>query len=117
VTIRNARHYHIRRRRVPSAEGYFLISANLRVVYTNENEELGVEMVPARGGVEVTGIAALPAPEVGRVLSHTALEPRTQMRSSETISTARHNGRPDGSIKRLWIFVYTRIWPYGQSLN
>ena len=98
---------------VPLAEIYSSISANLHVVYTDENEELGVGMVPAQGGVEVAGITAFPDPEVrriGRALSKTALAPRLQMRGLETISAARHNGRgPDSSLKRRWIFVYTRI--------
>ena len=52
-------------------------------MYADENEDLGVEMVPARGGAEVAGIAAFPDPEIrsiGRVLSKMALAPRLQMR-------------------------------------
>ena len=113
MTIRSAIYYHIHRRRVPSAEIYSSISANLHVAYADENEELGVEMVPARGGAEVAGIAVFPDPEIrriGRVLSKTASAPQLQMRGLETISAARHNGRgPDSSLKRHWIFVYTRI--------
>jgi hypothetical protein len=113
VTIRKVIYYHIHRRRVPSAEIYSSISANFHVTYTDENEELGVEMVPAQGGVEVAGIAAFPDPEIRRIdraLSKTALAPRLQMRGLEAISAAQHNGRgPDSSLKRHWIFVYTRI--------
>jgi hypothetical protein len=113
VTIRSAIYYHIHRRRVPLAEIYSSISANLHVVYADENEDLGVEMVPAWGGAEVAGIAAFPDPEIrsiGRVLSKTTLAPRLQMRGLETISAAQHNGRgPDSSLKRYWIFVYTGI--------
>jgi hypothetical protein len=47
VTIRSAIYYRIHRRRVPLAEIYSSISANLHVAYTDENEESGVEMVPA----------------------------------------------------------------------
>lgn len=86
---------------------------NLRVAYTDENEEFGVEIVPACGGVGVTGIAVLPDPEIhgiGRVLNNTTLAPRTQMRSLETMPTAQYNGQdPGSSLKRLWVFVYTRI--------
>jgi hypothetical protein len=113
VTIRKVIYYRIHRRRVPLAEIYSSISANLRVAYADETEELGVEMAPAQGGVEVVGIAAFPDPEIrriGRALSKTALAPRLQMRGLETISAAQHNGRgPDSSHKRHWIFVYTRI--------
>jgi hypothetical protein len=113
VTIRSTIYYHIHRRRVPLAEIYSSISANLHVAYADENEELGVEMVPAWGGAEVAGIAAFPDPEIrsiGWVLSKTALAPRLQMRGLEAISAAQHNGRgPDSSLKRHWIFVYTRI--------
>jgi hypothetical protein len=82
-------------------------------VYADENEDLGVEMVPAWGGAEVAGIAAFPDPEIrsiGRVLSKTTLAPRLQIHGLETISVAQHNGRgPDSSLKRYWIFVYTGI--------
>jgi hypothetical protein len=113
VTIRSTIYYHIHRRRVPLAEIYSSISASLHVTYTDENEELGAEMAPARGGAEVAGVAAFPDPNIrriGRVLSKTALAPRLQMRGLETISAAQHNGRgPDSSLKRHWIFVYTWI--------
>ena len=79
----------------------------------DENKELGIGMVPVQGGVEVAGIAAFPNPEIrriGRALSKTVLAPRLQMRGLETISAAQHNGRgPDSSLKKHWIFVYTRI--------
>jgi len=44
--------------------------------------------------------------KVGWVSNETAEAPSPQLRSLETISTPRHNGRgPDSSLKRLWIFV------------
>jgi hypothetical protein len=86
---------------------------NFHVVYAEENKDLGVEMVLAWGGAKVAGIAAFPDPEIrsiGQVLSKTALAPRLQMHGLETISAAQHSGwGPDSSLKRHWIFVYTRI--------
>ena len=67
MTIHKVIYYRIHRRRVPLTEIYSSISANLHVMYTEENEELGVRMVPARGGVEVAGIAAFPNPEIRRI--------------------------------------------------
>ena len=113
MTICSAIYYHIHRRRVPLAEIYSSISANLHVVYADENEESGIEMVPAQGGAEVAGIAAFPDPEIhsiGWVLGKTALALRLQMHGLETISAAQHNGwGPDSSLKRHWIFIYTWI--------
>ena len=62
MTIRKTRDTYIRRRRVPLAEFYSSIYENFRVVYTNETGESNVEVAPACGGVEVGGIAILPAP-------------------------------------------------------
>jgi hypothetical protein len=47
VTIHNTRSYYIRRRRVPLAEGYSLISENLHIAYANETERSSVEVTPA----------------------------------------------------------------------
>ena len=87
MTIRNAIYYRIHRRRVPLAEIYSSVSANSHVAYIDENEESGVEVVPAQGGVGIAGIAALPDIEIrrtDRVSSKTALAPRSQMRGLET---------------------------------
>jgi hypothetical protein len=109
VTIHNTRSYYIRRRRVPLAEGYSLISENLHIAYANETEQSSVEVTPAPSGVEVDGIIVLPDPvtwKIGRVLSETALALRLQMRGLETISAAQRNGRGlDSSLKRAWIFI------------
>ena len=78
VTIRNARYYHIHRRRVSPAEVYSSISENFRIVYTNETEQSSLEMISAYGGVEVGEIVTLPEPEtwkVGRLSSETTQAP------------------------------------------
>ena len=66
------------------------------------------------GAVEADEIAVLPDPvtwRVGRFSSEIALAPRLQMRSLETISTTRRNGRgPDSSLKRQWVFVWTHVY-------
>jgi hypothetical protein len=109
VTIHNTRYYYFRRRRVPLAEGYSLISENLHIAYANETEQLSVEVTPVPSGVEVDGIVVLPDPgiwKIGRALSETALALRLQMRGLETISAAQYNGRgPDSSLKGAWIFI------------
>ena len=71
---------------------------------------------------EVDEITVLPIPvtwRVGRLSSEMVLAPRLQMRGLETISTTRRNGRgPDSSLKRLSIFVWTRVYtlePSGRS--
>jgi hypothetical protein len=72
VTIRNARYYHIRRRRVPLSEVYSSISAVFRTACTNETERLCVRVVPERSRVGVGGIGVLPddiTRKGGRVLS------------------------------------------------
>ena len=70
--------------------------------------------MPAYGTVEADEIAVLPDPvtwRVGRFSSEIALAPRLQMRGLETISTTRRNGRgPDGSLKRLWVFVWIHAY-------
>ena len=109
MTIHNTRCYYIRRRRVPLAEGYSLISENLHIAYANETEQLSVEVTPAPSGVQVDGIVVLPDPvirKIGRALSEPALALQPQMRGLETISAAQCNGRgPDSSLKGAWIFI------------
>jgi hypothetical protein len=109
VTIHNTRYYHIRRRRVPLAEGYPLISENLHIAYANETEQLSVKVTPPPSEVEVDGIVVLPNPviwRIGRALSEMALALRLQMHGLETISAAQRNGRgPDSSLKGAWIFI------------
>jgi hypothetical protein len=109
VTIHNTRYYYIRRRRVPLAEGYSLISENLHIADANGTEQLSVKVTPAPSGVEVDGIAVLPDPviwKIGRALGEAALALRLQMRGLETISAAQRNGRgPDSSLKGARIFI------------
>ena len=47
---------------MPPAEVYCSVSENFHIAWTNETEELDVEVMPAYGGVEVHGAAVLPAP-------------------------------------------------------
>jgi hypothetical protein len=78
VTIRNARYYHIRRRRVPLSEVYSSISAVFRIACTNEAERLSVGVVPEHSRVGVGGIGGLPddiTRKGGRVLSEMAATP------------------------------------------
>jgi len=62
VTVPRTRDLNIRRRRVPLAEIYCSIYENLHIVYTNKTGEPSVGVTPACGGVEVGGVATLPAP-------------------------------------------------------
>ena len=113
VTIHNTRYYHICRRRVPLAEVYSSISKNFRIACTNETGQSGIEATRVHSRVEEDKLNPLPDPitwRVGRCSSEMALAPRLQMRGLETISTTRRDGRgPDSSLKRHWMFVYTRI--------
>ena len=67
--------------------------------------------------VEVDDTAVFPEPatwRAGQFSNETAVALGSQMRGLETISMTRRNGRgPDSSLKRLSIFVYTWIKPYG----
>ena len=62
VTVPRTRDLNIRRRRVSLAEIYYSISENFHIVYTNKTGESSVGVIPACGGVEVGGVATLPAP-------------------------------------------------------
>ena len=62
MTIRNARYYHIRRRRVPPAENYSSISENFHTTYVDETEESSIKVAQVYGRVEAGEIAVLPDP-------------------------------------------------------
>ena len=62
VTVPRTRDLNIRRRRVPLAEIYCSISENFHIVYMNKTGEPSVRVTPACSGVEVGGVATLPAP-------------------------------------------------------
>ena len=69
-------------------------------MYTNKTS---VEVTPACGGVEVVGVAVLPAPSIredDRVWNEKDQGAGFQMRGLETKSLPRHNGRgPHSSLK------------------
>ena len=76
-------------------------------MWTNETEKSGIEVTSASGGVEEVGFPSFLPPvlwKVGRGVGF-------QMRSLETIfGTPRRNGQgPDSSLKRLLIFIWTRV--------
>ena len=61
VTVPRTRDIYIRCRRVPLAEVYCSVSENFPLVWTNENRELSVEVIPACGAAEVGEFSTLPA--------------------------------------------------------
>ena len=61
VTVPRTRGIYIRCRKVPLAEVYCSVSENFPLVWTNENRELSVELIPACGAAEVDEFATLPA--------------------------------------------------------
>ena len=61
VTVPRTGDIYIRCRRVPLAEVYCSVSENFPLVWTNQNRELSVELIPACGAAEVGEFAALPA--------------------------------------------------------
>ena len=117
MTIRKARNFSKRRRRVPVAEVYSIIPGNFRTAYANGTGQSGVEVVPTHDRVEVDGVTVPPDPIFRKgewFSSKPAVAPQLQMYGLETTSAAGHNGRgPDSSLKRLWVFVQTYVWPYG----
>jgi hypothetical protein len=114
VTIHKTRDIYIRRRRVSLAEFYCSIYEDFHVAYINETGASSIEAAPTCGGVEVSGIAVLPVLVVRKVCwvsNKTAKAPRFQICDLGTISTSQHNGRgPDSYLKRLWIFVWMRVY-------
>jgi len=96
VTVPRTRDIYIRRRRVPLAEVCCSVSENLPLVWTNENRELSVEVIPACGTAEVGYFATLPAlRSFGGWLGfkRKGRGAGFQMRGLEIISTPRRNGR------------------------
>ena len=78
MTIRNARRYRIRRRRVPLAGVHCSISESSHLAYIDETGQSSVEVTPVCAGIEVGGIAVLPDPAIwkaGWVLGEMALAP------------------------------------------
>ena len=61
VTVPRTRDLNIPLRRVPLAEIYCSIYENFHIVYTDKTGESSVRVTPACGGVEIGGVAALPA--------------------------------------------------------
>jgi len=109
VTVPRTRDIYICCRRVPLAEVYCSVSENFTLVWTNENRELSVEVIPACGAAGVGEFATIPALRgFGGWLGFERKGQGAgfQMRGLEIISTPRRNGRgPDSSLKRLSIFV------------
>ena len=112
MTVRKAGNFSKRHRRVPIAEVYSAISRNFHTAYANGTGQLGIEVVPAYGGVEIDGVTVPPDPIFrtgGWVSSERFVVPRLQMRGLETISAARRNGRgPDSFLISSWLSVCTR---------
>ena len=55
------RDMYIRCRRVPLAKVYCSVSENFPLVWTNENKESSVDVIPACGTTELGELATLPA--------------------------------------------------------
>jgi len=67
VIVHKAKDVYIRRRRGPLAEIFCSVSKNFRIVYANEIGQSSVEVILARGEVEVGGVATVPTPVVRKV--------------------------------------------------
>jgi len=61
VTVPRTRDIYIRCTRVPLAEVYCSVSEKFPLVWTNENRELSVEVIPACGAAGVNEFATLRA--------------------------------------------------------
>jgi hypothetical protein len=104
--------------KIPLAEIYCLIYENFHVAYADRIGESNIGATSVYGGVELGGVAVLPALiswRIGRGSSETA--EASCLRGLETISTPRRNGwGPDGSLIRQDIRGLRMLKSYGKSL-